>query len=105
MALKQKLVTNNIPANYWRIVGYTISMTGKLAQIFMVGYLDETTRLEGLNIVSRNYMITNENFDKYVQLKDGVHVADLYGYLKNETDDFKGASDILDSGQAIPLKE
>lgn len=94
MALKKELVTNNVTASYWRIVGYTVSITGKLVQIFLVGYNNEITREKKMDISSRNYMITKENFDKYISVVEGVHTADLYGFLKSEVEEFKDSTDI-----------
>lgn len=94
MALNKKLVTNNIEATYWRIVGFNLSLTGKMCQIFLVGYLDVNSRENNANIISKNYMIQKDKFDKYVKLENGIVIADLYGYLKNETEDFKDSEDI-----------
>lgn len=45
MALKKKLSANNgISAEYWKVVGFNISCTGKKCQIFLVGYIDEEMR-------------------------------------------------------------
>lgn len=95
MALKKKLVCNNIECDYWRIVGFNISLTGKIAQIFLLGYKDDETRELKQNLISKNYCIKQEIFDKYIFTnEDNVTVSKLYEFLKNETEDFKGAEDI-----------
>lgn len=94
MALRQMLSVNNINADYWRIVGFNLSVTGKICQVFLVGYANHFARRENKNIISKNYMIKDENFEKYISLENGVLVADLYGFLKNEVEDFKNAEDI-----------
>lgn len=94
MALKKTLQFNNIEANYWRIVGFNVSITGEMAQIFLVGYKDEVARTKKLNVISTNYMIQNDKFNKYITVDNGTFVSDLYNYLKNEVEDFNGAIDI-----------
>lgn len=94
MALKKQLQFNNIEADYWRIVGFNTSITGKMVQIFLVGYKDEVTRTKKLNVISTNYMIKSDKFDQYITLENGAYVSDLYNYLKNEVEDFIGAEDI-----------
>lgn len=95
MALKKKLTFNNIEAEYWRVVGFNISLTGKLCQIFIVGYKDEGSRLQNLNIINRNYMIKHDNFDSYIVFdSEGNIVSRLYEFLKLETEDFKNVEDI-----------
>lgn len=94
MALKKRLSSNNIDATYWKIVGFNLSVTGKMCQIFLVGYANVYSRAENNNISSKNYMMTEEHFDKYISLENGVLIADLYGFLKNETEDFKDSEDI-----------
>lgn len=95
MALKKKLVSNNIEAEYWKIVGFNISITGQLCQVFLVGYLNEETRLEGKNLISKNYIIKKEDFNNYIYIDKNYNViSNLYGYLKEKTEDFKGAEDI-----------
>lgn len=94
MALKKRLSSNNIDATYWKIVGFNLSVTGKMCQVFLVGYANVYSRAENNNISSKNYMMTEEHFDKYISLKNGVLIADLYGFLKNETEDFKDSEDI-----------
>jgi len=95
MAMKKLLATNNVPADYWRITGYNVSLSGKMCQIFLCGYADEAGREANEFLCSRNYMILQDKFDEYVMLQNGVHVADLYGYLKKEVLDFKNAVDII----------
>lgn len=95
MAMKQLLRFNNIDATYWRIVGYNVSISGKMCQIFLCGYDDEIAREENRPKVSKNYMITSDKFDKYVRVEEGLHVADLYGFLRHETDDFEYAVDLI----------
>lgn len=94
MALKKKLLTNNIEATYWRIVGFNLSITGEMCQIFLVGYFDEYNRENNNNIVSKNYMIKKDKFNQYIKLENGIVIADLYGFLKNETNDFNDSEDI-----------
>lgn len=94
MALKKSLSINNIDATYWRIVGFNLSVTGKMCQIFLSGYANAYSREKNNNICSKNYMLKDENFDKYISLDNGVLVADLYGFLKNEIEDFKNSEDI-----------
>lgn len=94
MALKKRLSSNNIDATYWKIVGFNLSVTGKMCQVFLVGYANVYSRAENNNISSKNYMMTEEHFDKYISLENGVLIADLYGFLKNETEDFKDSEDI-----------
>lgn len=96
MAMKKLLVTNNVEAEYWRIVGYTVSISGKMCQIFLSGYASGKTRANNAFLSSRNYMILQDKFDLYIGLANGVHVAGLYDYLKSEVADFDGAEDILE---------
>lgn len=96
MAMKQQLLNNHIEATYWRVVGYSVSVTGKMCQIFLVGYKNEEERQENKYLISKNYMISQDKFDEYLKVEDGVFVADLYKYLKTEEEDFEGAEDILE---------
>lgn len=94
MALKKKLVTNNIEATYWRIVGFNLSITGEMCQIFLIGYTDNIARQSNKNIVSKNYMIKKDKFNQYIKLENGIIIADLYKFLKHETNDFNDSEDI-----------
>lgn len=94
MALRQKLYSNNVEATYWRIVGFNLSITGKMCQIFLSGYKNVDDRAKNINVAARNYMITMDDFDKYVRFEDGVLVANLYKYLKENVEDFKYSESI-----------
>ena len=95
MALKQKLVINNIECEYWRIVGFNTSLTGKLCQIFLLGYITGEDRQENRNIASKNYNIKKEEFDNYIYTDEEYNiVSNLYGYLKEKTEEFKDAVDV-----------
>lgn len=95
MALQKKLITNNIEADYWKVVGFNTSITGKLCQVFLVGYKDVEGRTNNLNISARNYMIKQEDFDNYIYPNEEMStVSNLYGYLKEKEEDFLGAEDI-----------
>lgn len=94
MALKKQLQFNNIEANYWRIVGFNVSVTGKMCQVYLVGYFDAVTRIEKKNLISKNYIMKSDVFDKYITLGTADnYVSKLYDYLKLEIEDFKGATD------------
>lgn len=95
MALKKMLVVNNVECAYWKVVGFNTSLTGKLCQVFLVGYKDEESRLQGLNISNKNYIIKQNKFDTYIALDENNNViSKLYDFLKYETEDFKDAEDI-----------
>lgn len=93
MALKKQIQYNNLDAQYWRIVGFNISLTGEMVQIFMVGYENEEMRHQKKNIISKNYMINQDKYGKYIT-GNNISVDSLYSYLKSEEPDFKGATDI-----------
>lgn len=94
MALKKKLQFNNIEASYWRVVGINISFTGKMTQIFLVGYKDEADRLENKNIISKNYMMQSDVFSNYVSIEQGILIGDIYKFLRENIEDFANAEDI-----------
>lgn len=97
MALKKQLVSNNVMAEYWKVVGFNISLTGKLCHIFLLGYVTEEDFNKGVSICSRNYIIKQDKFDTYVIL-DGEDIrAKLYTFVKDETEDFTGAENYYKS--------
>ena len=95
MALKQKLVTNNIECEYWRIVGFNTSLTGRLCQIFVLGYRTVEDRQENKSIASKNYNIKKDDFNNYIYTNESYNIiSNLYGYLKEKIEEFKDAVDV-----------
>lgn len=101
MALKKKLSANNgISAEYWKVVGFNISCTGKKCQIFLVGYIDEEMREKNTgNVLSKNFMVNGADFDKYFSLSklnvvDHNPVTQCYEFIKYNIKEFEGSQDI-----------
>lgn len=93
MALNKHIEKNNVDANYWRVVGFNNSITGKMCQIFLCGYESDETRLENKNVINLNYIVKPDKYDDYVAEINGIQVALLYEFLKHETEDFIDATD------------
>ncbi len=101
MALKKKLSANNgISAEYWKVVGFNISCTGKKCQIFLVGYIDEEMREKNTgNVLSKNFMVNGADFDKYFSLSE-LNIANCnpviqcYKYIKDNIVEFEDSEDI-----------
>lgn len=101
MALQKKLVSSNgITAEYWKVVGFNISYTGKKCQIFLVGYIDKDMRESNIgNVLSKNFMVSDANFDKYFSLSklnvvDHNPVIQCYEFIKHNINEFEGSQDI-----------
>lgn len=101
MALKKKLSANNgISAEYWKVVGFNISYTGKKCQIFLVGYIDKDMRESNVgNVMSKNFMVSGDDFDKYFSLSklnvvDHNPVTQCYEFIKYNIKEFEGSQDI-----------
>lgn len=101
MALQKKLVSSNgITAEYWKVVGFNISYTGKKCQIFLIGYIDKDMRENNAgNVMSKNFMVSGADFDKYFALSE-LNIADhnpiiqCYKYIKDNIVEFKDSEDI-----------
>lgn len=92
MALKKEITIDNITCSYWRIVGFNVSITGKIIQIFLVGYKDEEGRLRRENLVSMNYTIKP---NEYTNAFNSIELlTSFYNYLKNNVDRFDNSEDI-----------
>lgn len=101
MALKKKIPYNNMDLYYWKISGINISYTGKIAQIYVVGFIDEEQRIEGIEkkIAFENYMCKGEQFERYfsneVLSEAGNNTLILaYEYLKDEIGTFENSTDV-----------
>lgn len=92
MALQKEITIDNITCNYWRIVGFNVSITGKLIQVFLVGYKDLDGRTNKENLVSLNYIVKQDNFDNVFNSLELI--TSLYSFLKNNIDKFENADDI-----------
>lgn len=101
MALKKKLISSNgITAEYWKVVGFNISYTGKKCQIFLVGYIDKDMRESNAgNVMSKNFMVSGVDFDKYFSLSE-LNIANCnpviqcYKYIKDNIVEFEDSEDI-----------
>ncbi|WP_291653785.1 hypothetical protein [Clostridium sp.] len=99
MALQRNRQYNNLEVSYWKISGVNITYTGKIAQIFIIGFTDEENRQEGIEnkIAFENYICKGEDFNKYFNILSTEKANPLisaYNYLKNKVDIFINSVDI-----------
>lgn len=92
MALQKSITIDNITCKYWRIVGFNVSITGKIIQVFLVGYKDLEGRKNKQNLVSINYTVKQDNFNTTFNAL--TLVSGLYLFLKNNIENFKNADDV-----------
>lgn len=101
MALKKTRQYNNTEVSYWKVSGVNITYTGKMAQIFVIGFADKKEREEGIDnkIAFENYICKGENFEKYFSNnilsrgKTNVLVS-AYDYLKDKVEIFGDSLDV-----------
>ena len=99
MALQKSRQFNNVNINYWKISGINITHTGEMAQIFIMGFLNEEKRQEGIEnkIAFENYICKDEDFKNYFRIEklDEVNpVSSAYKYLKEKVKVFAEAIDV-----------
>ena len=101
MALQKQIVNNNITANYWKISGINVSYTGKIAQIFIMGYVTKEDRDKAIEnkVVFENYICKGTDFDTYFAtgVLDVVSVNPInsaYKYLKEKVGVFADSVDV-----------
>ncbi|HBL06300.1 MAG TPA: hypothetical protein DDZ33_05070 [Clostridium sp.] len=99
MAIQKKVLYNGAEINYWKISGINVTWTGKIAQIFIIGFLSEEDRNISIEnkVIMENYMCKKEKFDEYF----GVNSLDAhnplkasYNFLKSELDIFVESIDV-----------
>ncbi len=99
MAIQKKVLYNGAEINYWKISGINVTWTGKIAQIFIIGFLNEEDRTVGIEnkITMETYQCSKDKFDEYF----GVNSLDVnnplesaYNFLKNEVDTFIDRIDV-----------
>lgn len=96
MAMLEELEIRNVEASYWRINGINITTTGKMAQIFIIGYKTIEDRELNRNIVSHNYIVDTSNYEKYfnddiLQQEGNSPISQAYKYLQENIEIFKNA--------------
>lgn len=101
MALQKQIVNNNITANYWKISGINVSYTGKIAQIFIMGYTTKEDRDKAIEnkVVFENHICKGTDFDTYFAtgVLDVVSVNPInsaYKYLKEKVGVFADSVDV-----------
>lgn len=101
MALEKKRQYKNIDVAYWKISGLNISYTGKMAQIYVVGFSNSESRQEGIDkkITIENYICKGEDFDTYFSVgsleSPGINpVNSAYKYLKEKESIFIDSVDV-----------
>lgn len=101
MALQKSRQYNNTEVSYWKVSGLNITYTGKMAQIFIIGFLNEEQRQEGIEskIVLENYMCKGEDFNKYFNLsvlsaEEVNPLTSAYNYLKDKVGVFINSLDV-----------
>lgn len=101
MALQKNRQYNNTEVSYWKVSGLNISYTGKMVQIFIIGFIDEGQRQEGIEskIAFENYMCKGEDFDKYfnvnvLSVEEVNPLTSAYNYLKDKVRVFINSLDV-----------
>ncbi|MDU3524248.1 hypothetical protein [Clostridium sp.] len=101
MALQKNRQYNNTEVSYWKISGINITYTGKMAQVYVIGFADEEQRQEGIDnkIAFENYICKGEDFNKYFNVnvlstEEVNPLISAYNYLKNKVDIFINSVDI-----------
>ncbi|MCI6691454.1 MAG: hypothetical protein MR510_03015 [Clostridium sp.] len=91
MALQKSRAINNIPVDYWKVSGVNITYTGKMAQIYIIGFSNTEKRQEGIEnkIAFETYICKGEDFDTYFSVgaldSQGVNpITSSYKYLKEK---------------------
>lgn len=99
MAIQKKVLYNGAELNYWKISGINVTWTGKIAQIFIIGFLNEVDRSIGIEnkITMETYQCSKDKFEQYF----GVNSLDVnnpleaaYNFLKNEVEIFVDSIDV-----------
>lgn len=95
-------VVNGVDVTYWKISSISISYTGEIAQIYIMGFIDRETREKGLenSFVLQNYYCKKDMFAKYFGTEESLHVGNFantlqasYSFLKDNVEEFKDALD------------
>lgn len=101
MALQKNIQCNNVDVMYWKISGINITYTGKMAQIFIVGFADAEQRREGIDnkIAFENYICKGEDFNKYfninlLSVEEVNPLKSAYNYLKEKVGVFIDSLDV-----------
>ncbi|MBS6504323.1 MAG: hypothetical protein KH415_22435 [Clostridium sp.] len=101
MALQKNRRYNNTDVGYWKVSGLNISYTGKVAQIYVIGFANEEERIEGIEnkIAFENYICKGKDFEKYFAIdklnSDGINpIVNSYNFLKDEIGLFIDSIDI-----------
>lgn len=101
MALEKKRQYKNIDVAYWKISGINISYTGKMVQIYVVGFSNSESRQEGINnkITRESYICKGKDFDTYFSITalnslEANPVNAAYKYLKEKEKIFVDSVDV-----------
>lgn len=101
MALQKSRQFNNIPVDYWKISGVNTTYTGKVAQIYIIGFSNTEKRQEGIEnkIAFETYICKGEDFDTYFSIgaldSQGINpVNSAYKYLKEKEKIFVDSVDV-----------
>ncbi|MBS6504482.1 MAG: hypothetical protein KH415_23250 [Clostridium sp.] len=101
MALEKSRQYNNTEVAYWKISGINITYTGKMTQIFIIGFADAEQRQEGIDnkIAFENYICKGEDFNKYfnvnvLSIGEVNPLVSAYNYLKDKVGVFSNSLDI-----------
>lgn len=99
MALNQ-IIQHNTGAysSYWRVVATELDYQSEIANITLLGYVDEGSRLsEKQPLDRRAFLITDDNFNAYFAVteldKETNPVKQAYLYIKT-TQEFIGSVDV-----------
>lgn len=101
MALQKGRQYNNTEVAYWKVSGINITYTGKMAQIFIIGFADVEQRQEGIDnkIAFENYICKGEDFNKYFNVnvlstEEVNPLTSAYNYLKDKVGVFINSIDV-----------
>lgn len=101
MALQKNRQYNNTEVAYWKVSGLNITYTGRMAQIFIIGFTDEEQRQEGIDnkIAFENYICKGHDFNKYfnvnvLSIQEVNPLTSAYNYLKDKVGLFANSVDI-----------
>lgn len=99
MALQKTVLYNGVEVCYWKICGINVTWTGKMAQIFILGFVNGESANNDINnkIVMSNYICKKEKFNDYFgfeSLDVNNPLTSSYNFLKNEVDVFTDSTDV-----------
>lgn len=99
MALQKSRQCNNVEVKYWKVSGVNITYTGKMAQIFVIGFSDLEQRQDdiGNKISFENYICKGEDFNNYfnvINVKETNPLIGAYNYLKEKVGVFIDSVDV-----------